>query len=415
MNLAPENLLRAMFDAAVASARAAQVVPGHLPPIPKGRTVVVGAGKAAAEMAASVEHHWAGNLAGTVVVPYGHGAETRRIEVIEAAHPISDHAGVAAAGRVLACVKNLGADDLVLCLISGGASALLALPAPGLTLTNKQAVTQSLLRSGASIAEMNCVRKHLSAIKGGRLAAAAWPAPTVTLAVSDVPGDDPATIGSGPTVADPTTFADARSVLSKYGVDVPPAIAAYLERASEETPKPGDRRLRGTRVMIVADAGRALQQAAAIARAHGVTPVILGEAVEGEARAVAVAHARCLDQDLAARPYVLLSGGETAVTVRGCGRGGRNSEYLLALAIALAGRTGVYALAADTDGVDGTEPNAGAAIRPDSLTRAQALGYDAQAMLADNDAYSFFAALDDLVVTGPTRTNVNDFRAILVT
>lgn len=415
INLAPKALLMAMFDAAVGAAAAAAAVPAHLPPPPKGRTVVIGAGKAAAAMAASVEAHWAGPLSGLVVVPYRHGAPTARIEVIEAAHPVPDAAGQQAAQRIFDTVAGLTGDDLVLCLMSGGASALLAMPAPGLTLDDKRQVTRALLKSGAAIAEMNCVRKHLSAIKGGRLGAAAAPAPVVTLVISDVPGDDPATVGSGPTVADPTTFADAAAILTKYGIDLPPAVARHMEAASDETPKPGDPRLAGARAAIVSDAKRALEAAAAAARAHGIEPIVLGDDIEGEARDVAAAQAVQTLFEKRARPFVVISGGETTVTVRGTGRGGRNSEYLLALAVALNGAADIHAIAADTDGIDGVETNAGAIIAPDTLARAKALGLDAGKMLANNDAFGFFAGLGDLVTTGPTRTNVNDFRAILVT
>lgn len=405
----------AMFEAAVSAAAAGAAVPAHLPPPPKGRTVVIGAGKAAAAMAASVEAHWAGPLSGLVVVPYRHGVPTSQIEVIEAAHPVPDTAGLQAAQRILDAVAGLSADDLVLCLMSGGASALLAMPAPGLTLDDKRQVTRALLKSGAAIAEMNCVRKHLSAIKGGRLAAAAAPAPVVTLVISDVPGDDPATVGSGPTVADPTTFADAAGILAKYGIDLPPAVARHMSAASDETPKPGDPRLAGARAAIVSDAKQALEAAAATARAHGIEPIVLGDDIEGEARDVAAAQAVQTLFEKRARPFVVISGGETTVTVRGTGRGGRNSEYLLALAVALNGAAGIHAIAADTDGIDGVETNAGAIITPDTLARAQALGLDAGKMLANNDAFGFFTSLGDLVTTGPTRTNVNDFRAILVT
>lgn len=415
MTQAPAVLLRAMFDAAVAAAAAGTAVPAHLPHPPKGRTVVVGAGKAAAAMAASVEAHWRGPLEGLVVVPYGHGAATSKIEVIEAAHPVPDAAGTQAAQRILAAVGGLSADDLVLSLMSGGASALLALPAPGLTLDDKRHVTRALLRSGAAISEMNCVRKHLSAIKGGRLAAAAAPAPVVTLVISDVPDDDPSTVGSGPTIADPTTFAEARHILAKYRIDLPPAVARHMDAGADETPKPGDSRLGAARAVIVSDAGRALAAASAFAERHGITPVVLGADIEGEARDVAAAQAVQVLWEKRARPFVIISGGETTVTVRGNGRGGRNSEYLLALAIALNGAAGIHALAADTDGIDGVETNAGAIITPDTMARAKSLGLDPAVRLADNDAFGFFAALGDLVTTGPTRTNVNDFRAILVT
>ncbi len=415
MTPAPDTLLRMLFDAAVNAAGAGAAVPHHLPPPPRGRTVVIGAGKAAAAMAASAEAHWKGPLAGLVVAPYGHGAPTSRIEVLEAAHPVPDAAGTRAAERIFEAVRGLTADDLVLALMSGGASALLALPASGLTLDDKRQVTKSLLRSGAAICEMNCVRKHLSAIKGGRLALAAAPAPVVTLVISDVPGDDPSTVGSGPTIADPTTFADARAILAKYRIQLPPAVARHMEIGADETPKPGDARLGAARSVIIADAKRALAAAAVTARASGIETLVLGDDIEGEARDVAAAHAALVIGEKRARPFVVISGGETTVTVRGNGRGGRNSEYLLALAVALDGARGVYALAADTDGIDGVETNAGAVMMPDTLSRARALGVDPAAHLADNDAFGFFAALGDLVTTGPTRTNVNDFRAILVT
>jgi hydroxypyruvate reductase len=332
--------------------------------------------------------------------------------VVEAAHPVPDAAGETAAARILGLVTEAGADDLVLCLISGGGSALLSLPAAGLTLGDKQAVNKALLTSGATISEMNCLRKHLSAVKGGRLAAAAHPARLVTLAISDVPGDDPAVIASGPTVADPTTFADARAILERYAIDAPSAVAERLRAAADETPKPGDRRLAAAETVLVATPGEALEAAAEAARAAGYGPVILGDAIEGEAREVAAEQAR---RALGTPPgHVLLSGGETTVTVRGAGRGGRNCEYLLALALALDGDPRMWAIACDTDGIDGTEDNAGALLAPDTLARAAHLGLDAAAHLADNDGYGFFSALGDLVVTGPTFTNVNDFRAILV-
>ncbi len=405
-----------MFRAAVDAALPARCVPPHLPVRPRSRTVVVGAGKAAAAMAKAVEDVWEGPLAGLVVTRYGHAVPCRRIEVVEAAHPIPDAAGQAAAERILASVKGLGSDDLVLCLISGGGSALLALPAPGVTLDDKRAISKTLLRSGATIAEMNCVRKHLSAIKGGRLAVAAAPAHVVALLISDVPGDDPSVIASGPTVADPTTVDDARAIFDKYRIDAPPAIRDALS----ETVKPGDRRLARVDTILVATPQMALERAAAVAREAGITPVILGNAIEGEARDVALVHAGIAHQCAAHRqpappPSVLLSGGETTVTVRGAGRGGRNAEFLLALGIALDGHPCIHALAADTDGIDGTEDNAGALISPDTLARAVARGLDARSHLARNDGYGFFDALDALVVTGPTLTNVNDFRAILVT
>jgi hydroxypyruvate reductase len=415
----PPAVLRALFDAALAAADPARAVPRHLPPRPAGRTIVVGAGKAAGAMARAVEDHWDGPLEGLVVTRYGHGVPCRRIEVVEAAHPVPDAAGRGAAERMLDMVRGLGADDLVLCLISGGGSALLALPAPGLTLEDKQAVNRALLASGADIAQMNCVRKHLSAVKGGRLAAAAHPARVVGLLISDVPGDDPAVIASGPTVADPTTFAEARAILESFAIAPPEAVARRLAQGADETPKPGDPRLARAEARIIARPQDALEAAAAHARAAGLTPVVLGDAIEGEAREVARAIAGIAWQvrrhaQPAAPPCVLLSGGETTVTVRGAGRGGRNAEFLLALAVALGGAPGIHAIACDTDGIDGSEDNAGALIAPDTLARARAAGLDAKARLADNDAYGLFAALGDLVVTGPTRTNVNDFRAVMV-
>jgi len=408
----PAAFLRSLFDAAVAAAAADLCVPPNLPAPPKGRTVVVGAGKAAAAMARAVEAHWAGPLTGLVVTRYGHSVPTRHIAVIEAGHPMPDAAGAEAAQRILEMVQGLGPNDLVLALISGGGSALLSLPAPGIALADKQALNKALLRSGAPIAEINCVRKHLSAIKGGRLALAAHPARVVSLIVSDVPGDDPATVASGPTVPDATSLADARAILAKYSIVSPPAVAAHLDRPESETPKPGDPRFAHAENRVIATAQGSLEAAAEAVRRAGITPILLGDDIEGEARMVAAEQARlALSQNA---PCVLISGGETSVTVRGTGRGGRNAEYLLALAIALNGHPGIHAIACDTDGIDGTEDNAGALLFPDSLARAAALGLDAWAMLEDNDGYGFFGALGDLVVTGPTRTNVNDFRAILV-
>ena len=416
----PRDLLRKMFDAAIARAMPEKCVPPFLPRPPRGRTIVVGAGKAAATMAQAVENHWPGELSGLVVTRYGHHAPCRRIEVVEASHPVPDLAGREAAERMLKLVQGLGEDDLVLCLISGGGSALLALPAHGLTLQDKQAINRALLKSGANITEMNCVRKHLSAIKGGRLAAAACPARVVTLTISDVPGDDPAVIASGPTVPDRTTFADARAILGKYQIREPAGVVEHLRAARDETPKPGDPRLARCETHLIAAPQQSLEAAAEVARAAGFTPLILGDALEGESREVAMVHAGIARQVLrhdqpVQAPCVLLSGGETTVTVRGKGRGGRNAEFLLALTVALDGLPGVYAMAGDTDGVDGTDDNAGAILTPDTLARAAAAGVDAKARLADNDGYSFFSALGDLVRTGPTLTNVNDFRAILVT
>ena len=419
MTIDPRSLLRAMFDAAITAALPDKSLPAYLPKPPKGRTIVVGCGKAAASMAKAVEDHWRGEISGLVVTRYGHHAPTRKIEVVEAAHPVPDLAGREAAERILKMVQGLAADDLVLFLVSGGGSALLALPAPGLTLTDKQAINKALLKSGANIVEMNCVRKHLSAVKGGRLATACAPAKVVTLAISDIPGDDPAVIASGPTVADPTTFAGALAILDKYRITEPLTVVNHLRAAGEETLKPGDPRLARTELHMVATPQMSLEAAAKVARKAGVTPVILGDAIEGESREVALVHAGIARQvrrhgQPAKAPCVLLSGGETTVTVRGHGRGGRNAEFLLALAVALNAEPGISALAGDTDGVDGTEDNAGALLTPDSLARAAASGLDAKAMLADNDGYRFFSGLGDLVITGPTLTNVNDFRAILI-
>jgi glycerate 2-kinase len=412
--------LLAAFEAAVAAADPKRVLARHLPPRPRGRCVVVGAGKSAAAMAAALEEAWPDvPLEGVVVTRYGHAVPTKRITVLEASHPVPDANGEAAARRILAAVAGLGPDDLVLALISGGASALMPLPAPGLTLADKQAVNRALLASGATISEMNCVRKHLSAIKGGRLAAAAAPARLVTLAISDVPGDDPAVIGSGPTVPDPTSFAEARAILARCGIAPAPHIAAHLAAAMDETPKPGA--LPHASFHLIATPMMALQAAAAVAREHGLVPLILGDALEGESRELGTVlagiarSARAHGQPVEP-PALLLSGGETTVTIGAApaGRGGRNTEFLLGLAVALGGESGIWALAGDTDGIDGTEDAAGAIITPDTLARARAAGLDPRAVLAGHDSYRLFAALGDLVVTGPTLTNVNDFRAVLI-
>jgi hydroxypyruvate reductase len=354
------------------------------------------------------------------VTRYGHAVPCRTIEVVEAAHPVPDIQGEQAARRILALVSGLSADDLVLALISGGGSALLTLPAAGLTLADKQAINNALLRSGASIDEINCVRKHLSAVKGGRLAAAAYPAQLLALLISDVPGDDPSVIASGPTVPDPTTLADAAAILRKYQIEEPRAALAHFERAADETPKPGDPRLARAETIMIATPQRSLEAAAEVATAAGFAPLILGDAIEGEAREVGKVMAGIARQvachgQPARSPCVLLSGGETTVTVRGSGRGGRNVEFLLSLAVALGGLPGVFALSADTDGVDGAEEVAGAIITPDTLARAAAKGIDAKHRLAENDGHGFFEALGDQIITGPTLTNVNDFRAILIT
>ena len=426
MNHVPQRaLLRGLFDAAVAAADPARCLPAWLPAppdLPAGRTVVVGAGKAAAAMARAVEDHWRGDpqrLSGMVVTRYGHGVPTRRIEVVEAAHPAPDAAGQRAAARILDAVSGLSAEDLVLVLLSGGGSALLAAPMDGITLEQKRAVTEALLACGAGIGDINCVRKHLSAIKGGRLALAAAPARVLTLAISDVPGDDLSTIASGPTVPDPTTCAEALDIVRRHAIVLPGAADRALRSGAAETPKAGADGFARGEAHVIATAQAALAAAAAAARAQGIAPLVLGDAIEGEAREAArvlggIALSCAAHGVPLATPCVLLSGGETTVTVRGGGRGGRNAEFLLGLVLALAGHRRIHAIACDTDGIDGTQDNAGALLLPDTAARAAAAGIDLRARLAENDAYSVFEALGDLVITGPTRTNVNDFRAILV-
>jgi glycerate 2-kinase len=415
----PRALLESMFQAAIASAQPAVCIPAHLPPPPRGRLLVLGAGKASAAMARAVEDHWPGALEGLVVTRYGYDVPCKRIEIVEAGHPVPDAAGMRGAERTLELARGLSADDLVLCLISGGGSALLPLPAPGLTLEIKQAMARALLSSGATISEMNCVRRHLSAIKGGRLGAACHPARVLTLLISDVPGDRPIDIASGPTVADPTTCADALKILDRYAIDAPRAVRELLQSGRGESVKPGDPRLAAAETRIIATPQMALEAAAVLSRAAGYATHILGDAIEGEARDVGTAfagiaaHAADRGQPFTA-PCVLLSGGETTVTVRGKGRGGRNVEFLLALALALDGHPRIHALAGDTDGVDGQEEIAGAVMGPDTLASAFRQGLKPRDMLAENDAHSFFQALGDSIVTGPTLTNVNDFRAILI-
>jgi hydroxypyruvate reductase len=413
------QLLRKMMDAAIDAATPSRLIRGHLPDKPTGKTIVLGAGKAAATMAREVDEHMPGAVEGLVVTRYGHAVPCDRIEVVEAAHPVPDEAGRSAAGRILKLAESAGEGDLVLCVISGGASALLAFPADGLSLDDKQAVNKALLDSGADITQMNTVRKHLSAIKGGRLAAAAHPAKVVTLLISDVPGDDPAVIGSGPTVADPTTFQDALDIVTRFNITKPKKVIDHLKAGRDETPKPDDPRLTESDIRLIATPQASLEAAVAIALDNGIRPVVLGDSIEGEAREVAKVFSGITKQvrrhaQPAMPPCVLLSGGETTVTVKGKGRGGRNAEFLLSLAIQLEGMEGVYALAADTDGIDGSEDNAGALITPDTLQRAAELGLNAKTALAENDGYTFFDKLDDLVKTGPTLTNVNDFRAILI-
>lgn len=428
----PRVLLRSLYEAAVERAQPARILGAHLPAPPRGRTVVVGAGKAASAMAHAVEHLWPAEapLGGVVVTRYGHvpprpPGSIERIEVLEAAHPVPDAAGLQATRRILAAVRGLGPDDLVLFLLSGGASALLTAPAQGLDLADKQAISRALLHSGARIDEMNCVRKHLSAIKGGRLAAACAPAPVLTLAISDVPQDDVSVIGSGPTVSDPSTCADALAVLRRYRIDIPPAVRMALQQSTLETPKPGVAFEEHNAVRVVAAPWQSLQAAADVAQRAGLPAHILGDALEGESQEVGKVHG-AIARTVTTRgrpfaaPCVLLSGGETTVAVRPVadglvpGRGGRAGEFCMGLAQALDGDSRIWALAADTDGIDGVEANAGAFVAPDTLTRAARQGLSLADSMQRHDAYGFFAALDDLLVTGPTHTNVNDFRAILI-
>jgi glycerate 2-kinase len=422
----PRAFLRALYDSAVARAQPQVVMGAHLPPPPKGRTVVIGGGKASGAMVAALDALWPADapLEGLVLTRYHHTppaykAKPGRIELREASHPVPDEAGLRGAADMMARVRGLTADDLVIALVSGGGSALLSLPAEGIGFADEQAINRALLESGAVIGEMNCVRKHLSAIKGGRLAAAAYPARVLTLVISDVPNDDLSVIASGPTVPDSTTFAEARAILAKYGITSPAAVIEHLERAQDETPKPGDPRLARAETVMIATPQMSLEAAAEVARTAGVTPLILGDAIEGEAREVGkvmagIARQAALRGQPARPPCVLISGGETTVTVRGGGRGGRNVEFLLSLAVELDGLPGIFAVAGDTDGVDGAEEVAGALITPDTLARAAQKGVRAKERLADNDGHGFFEALDDQIVTGPTLTNVNDFRAILI-
>ncbi len=418
MTIAPQALLRDLFASAIDAAHPRQVLADHLPADRSGRAIVIGAGKAAAAMAEAIEKAWQGEISGLVVTRYEHGADCRKIEVVEAAHPVPDDAGERVARRVLEMVSGLSESDRVIFLLSGGGSSLLALPAEGISLQDKQAINKALLRSGATIGEMNCVRKHLSAIKGGRLAKACWPASVYTYAISDVPGDEATVIASGPTVADPTTSAEALAILARYGIDIPAHVRAWLQDPRSETVKPGDPVLSRSHFQLIARPQQSLDAAAERARAAGYTPLILGD-LEGESREVAKVHAGIARQIVQygqpiQPPCVILSGGETTVTVRGNGRGGRNAEFLLSLTESLKGLPGVYALAGDTDGIDGSEDNAGALMTPDSYARAAQLGLNARDELENNDGYGYFAALDSLIVTGPTRTNVNDFRAILI-
>jgi len=418
MNRDPQALLRELFNAAIDAAHPRQVLADHLPADRTGRAIVIGAGKAAAAMAEAIEAAWEGEISGLVVTRYGHGADCRKIEVVEAAHPVPDDAGERVARRVLEMVSNLEESDRVIFLLSGGGSSLLALPAEGISLADKQAINKALLRSGAHIGEMNCVRKHLSAIKGGRLAKACWPASVYTYAISDVPGDEATVIASGPTVADPTTSAQALEILARYNIEIPANVRQWLEDPRSETVKADDPCLSRSHFQLIAKPQQSLEAAAVKARTAGVPALILGD-LEGEAREVAkvlagIARQVALHGQPLPAPCVLISGGETTVTVRGNGRGGRNAEFLLSLTENLKGLPGIYALAGDTDGIDGSEDNAGALMTPDSFARAEALGLSAADELANNNGYGYFQALDALLMTGPTRTNVNDFRAILV-
>lgn len=415
----PETTLRGLFDAALAAVRPVHCLPRFLPEQAAGRTVVIGAGKAAAAMALVVEQHYAGLAEGLVVVPDGHGLATQRIEVASAGHPVPDARSVSASRRVRQLVASLAEEDRVVCLLSGGGSALLCLPPESVSLAEKQALTTALLNSGARIAEINCVRKHLSRVKGGRLAAACFPAPCLTLAISDVPGDDLSLVASGPTMGDATTREDARAVLEKYGLTGSASVISWLNDARSESPKPGSQHLARSEIVCVAKAADALTAAASAAEKMGIDAVMLGDDLEGEARNLASRHARLVRTMIAGeqrpvRPRVLLSGGEATVRVTGRGRGGRNGEYALALACSLSGQPGVYALACDTDGKDGVGDNAGALLSPETLHLAEGRGIDARRCLDENDALGFFTALEALVVTGPTLTNVNDFRAILL-
>ncbi|MEO5693177.1 MAG: glycerate kinase [Usitatibacter sp.] len=422
--MSARELLLGSFAAAVAAADPLQIVPPHLPAPPRGRTVVVGAGKAGGSMAMAVENHWPADapLEGVVITRYGHGLPTRRIRVVEAGHPVPDESGAAAAREILELARGLGTDDLLLVLVSGGGSSLLSLPVEGIDMADLKAVTRDLLACGAPIQDMNTVRKHLSLIQGGRLALATR-APTLALVISDVTGDDPTHIASGPCCADPSTFAQAREILERFGVKAPASIAAHLEAGDAgriaETPKPGDPALAHAQSRVIATAHRSLAAAAAYVQARGVSPMVLGDSVTGESAEVAKVFGAIARQvrehgHPIRPPVAIISGGETTVTLRGDGRGGRCSEFLLSLAVDTNGLEDTWALACDTDGIDGSEDNAGALMAPDSIARAQALGLHPKRMLAANDGYGFFSALGDLVVTGPTLTNVNDFRIILV-
>ncbi|CAN7182509.1 glycerate kinase type-2 family protein [Mesorhizobium caraganae] len=417
--LEPKSFLISIFDAAVAAADPERTIRDHLPAKPRGRTIVIGAGKGSAQMAAAFEKVWDGPIEGLVVTRYGYGAKCERIEIIEAAHPVPDAAGLEASRRLLEKVQGLTSDDLVVALISGGGSALLPSPAAGLTLADEIAVNEALLASGAPIAAMNTIRKHVSTIKGGRLAAAAWPAKVVSLVVSDIPGDNPALVASGPTVPDTGSREDALASIAAYGMKLPDAVMEHINSTKADAPSPGDERFAGNEVHLIASAGVSLEAAAAEARRQGIEAVILSDSIEGEAREVGGVHA-AIAREVATRnrpfskPVLILSGGETTVTLRAKGKGGRNSEFLLAFAIGISGADNIHALAADTDGIDGSEDNAGAFADGSTVARMRSAAVDAKAMLAGNNAWTAFNAVDDLFVPGPTGTNVNDLRAILI-
>ncbi|TIV70389.1 MAG: glycerate kinase, partial [Mesorhizobium sp.] len=415
----PKSFLVSIFNAAVAAADPEKTIGNHLPAKPKGRTIVIGAGKGSAQMAAAFEKVWDGPIDGLVVTRYGYGARCERIEIIEAAHPVPDAAGLEASRRLLEKVRGLTSDDLVVALISGGGSALLPSPASGLTLADEIAVNEALLASGAPIAAMNTIRKHVSTIKGGRLAAAAHPARVVSLVVSDIPGDNPALVASGPTVPDSGSREDALASIAAYNMKLPASVMAHIQSSAADAPRPDDPRFAGNEVHLIASAGVSLEAAAAEAKRQGIDAVILSDSIEGEAREVGGVHA-AIAREVAtrnrpfAKPVLILSGGETTVTLRAKGKGGRNSEFLLAFAIGIDGMNGIHALAADTDGIDGSENNAGAFADGSTVSRMRAAGVDAKAMLAGNNAWTAFNAVDDLFVPGPTGTNVNDLRAILI-
>ncbi len=418
-NKDPAAFLLSLFEIAIKAASPEQIFEKFLPKNTNQRAIVIGAGKAAASMALALEKHWQGPLSGLVVTRYGHGVNCRHIEVIEAAHPIPDDSGQAVAQRIFNLVENLTSDDLVICLISGGGSALLSLPAPGITLNNKQNINKALLKSGAAIDETNCVRKHLSAIKGGRLTQACYPATIHTYAISDVPGDDATVIASGPTVADPTTSAQALAILKKYKIHTPTNVEQWLQDPRSETLKSGDPTLKKSQFTLIATPQQSLDAVAQKIKSARLNILMLGDKIEGESKEVAKAQSEIAlkiikQKQPVSSPCVILSGGETTVTVTGNGRGGRNAEFLLSLANSLGQQSKIYAIAADTDGIDGTENNAGCLLTPSTYKRAQQLNLDLSRHLENNDGYSFFKATNDLIITGPTRTNVNDFRAILI-